>query len=263
MTVPGRAVPEALLLAAVSLDALARPAECLALLEKAGSVGAETAPAVIGALWLVRGRANAALERHAEAVRCWQTALRCDPLCAEAWQRLAAAHALTAPQWTALYADTKRRCPDSAAAGLVLTFYAAATAEAGTDVAQAAVRQLAAHPRAATHPETAAARAQLLLHQRRPADALQVLRECVDKSGAAACAEEQVLLMYVGCLMQQRERDELARVAQELAEKRAGQPVAWFAVGCFWMAQKEYEAARTSFAFVFLFLLLKHTHCMS
>ena len=65
-----------------------------------------------------------------------------------------------------------------------------------------------------------------------------------------ACAEEQVLLMYVACLMQQHEREELAHVAQQLAEKRAGQPVAWFAVGCFWMAQKEYEAARTSFAFV-------------
>lgn len=284
------AAPEALLLAAVCLHTLGRPAECLALLEKAADAGADGAPVVAGALWLVRGKANSALERRAEAVRCWQAALRCDPLCAEAWQLLAAAHALSAPQWAALYADTKHRVPDSAAAGLVLTFYAAATAEAGTDVAQAAVRQLAAHPRAATHPETAVARAQLLLQQRRPADALQTLREfvpfflacpllftvvaaaaaaacggldrCVEKSVSVACAEEQVLLMYVACLMQQREREELAHVAQQLAEKRAGQPVAWFAVGCFWMAQKEYEAARTSFAFVLLSLSLSlsHTH---
>ena len=180
---PGRVAPDALLLAAVCLHALGRHAECVALLEKAGPQSAEGAEdaegAAAGALWLVRGKASSALERRGEAVRCWQAALRCDPLCAEAWERLAAAHALSAAQWAALYADTKRRVPDSAAAGLVLTFYAAATAAAGTDVAQAAVRQLAAHPRAAAHPATAVARAQLLLQQRRPADALQVIREFV------------------------------------------------------------------------------------
>ena len=75
------------------------------------------------------------------------------------------------------------------------------------------------------------------------------MNRCTGREGIA-CVDEQALLIYIGCLLQLKRKDELATVAQELASRRADKPITWYAMGCFWMMQKEYEGARTSFAFV-------------
>ena len=65
-----------------------------------------------------------------------------------------------------------------------------------------------------------------------------------------ACVDKQPMLLYLGCLMYLRRKDELARVSQELSRKCQNKPITWYAMGCFWTSQKEYEGAKTSFAFV-------------
>ena len=74
---------------------------------------------------------------------------------------------------------------------------------------------------------------------------------CIGKEGV--CADELSILVYIGCLMQLKRKDELTEFAQDLANRRADKPITWYAMGCFWMMQKEYEGARSCFAFVIPF----------
>ena len=268
--------PEAALIAAAAYNALSKHEQSVKLLQRVLDTpqSSESTATTTGALWLLRGKANLALERRHEAVRCLQAALEHDPLCEEAWHLLASTHALAAAQWEALYADTKARmaqCIDSVAAEMLLTFYAAATAEAGTAISKAAAQHLERHSGTAAHPESATTKARLLLAARRHDEALDAINKFATrkqqhrrqrrtstkqppnrgtKKEGLVCADTEALLVYLACLLQLEKNEELARAAEDLSSARPGEPITWYAVGCFWVAQKEYEAARTCFAFV-------------
>ena len=137
-----------------------------------------------GSLWLLRGKANCAIEKRIEAVDCWRAALQCDPLCAEAWQELINSHALSSREWDDLYQNTKKAmlatCDgDETQLELLLTFYAAATTEAATECGNAAVTMLERQKDTATHIETLTAKACMLLQQRRYVDALHTIKPFV------------------------------------------------------------------------------------
>jgi len=207
-----------------------------------------TETGVQAALWSLRGRANAAVEKRAEARRCFEQALAIDPLCYDALARLVDGHLLpTAADEDALLTALEPKLAATAHGKWLAGLYRARMAAngGGRAACEATVAKLSNVPSLASDPDTLTARAEVLF-------ARQFFREAHQTTSQLLQRDPHILggalLVHVSCLVELRLEEELSTVARRLSEDVPEKAITWYAIGCFSFLKGDFESARSHFA---------------
>ncbi|KAJ4461688.1 putative Cell division cycle protein 16 [Paratrimastix pyriformis] len=205
-----------LLCSAQSLCACKEWTQCLAVLSSIpASASTETDTITLSSLCVTRAMANEALDNRDQAAHWYTQALRHDPCCSEAFDRLIDHHLLSTTEERDLLNEL--RLP----AGLecIATIY---------------------HARAAQHIALRIAWAARHLAQYRFRQCLALTQSVLESDPLhTGC-----LPLHVAAMVQLNMRQELYRLAHSLFKLLPQHPASWFAVGCYHLLAGNSEAAR-------------------
>mmetsp|Transcript_17222 Transcript_17222/g.28307 ORF Transcript_17222/g.28307 Transcript_17222/m.28307 type:complete len:551 (+) Transcript_17222:192-1844(+) len=196
------------------------------------------------ALCLLRGRVYDALENRSRATHWYSEAVRKDPFCFEAFERLIDSHMLTISEERELVSSLKITADDHWLKDLYLCKLKKYDTAAGDSILQtlSALEQTADLK---GNVDVAVCKADTYYYR-------GDYQRCLDITSSVLVQNDSYdttcLPLHIVCLVELKRKNDLFLCAHRLVEEHGDSAVAWYAVGCFYLLVGKYETARRYFS---------------